>query len=125
MGETLGALLGDLVRADAVYKKIVGMQMLVEGLAMGAFATLHVRAHDPLLRSLCQLSMTDEAFHHKFGKIWAQITMPRVDEAERHAVEDWACECFQPPAVQPGERPSRSARSTRSSVSTGSGCAAP
>ena len=94
VGDTLGALLGDLVRADAVYKKIVGTQMLVEGLAMGAFATLHVRAHDPLLRRLCQLTMTDEAFHHKFGKIWAQITMPRVDEAERHAVEDWALECF-------------------------------
>jgi len=29
-----------MVLAPEVYKKIVGMQMLVEGLAMGAFATL-------------------------------------------------------------------------------------
>ena len=94
VGDTLGSLLDELVHSDAVYKKLVGMQMLVEGLAMGAFATLHTRAHDPLLRRLCQLVMTDEAFHHKFGKIWAHATMPHLDEAEHHLVEDWALECF-------------------------------
>ncbi len=94
VGDTLGALLNDIVQSDVVYKKLVGMQMLVEGLAMGAFATLHTRAHDPLLRRLCQLVMTDEAFHHKFGKIWAHATMPQLNEAERTAVEEWALECF-------------------------------
>jgi hypothetical protein len=38
--------------------------------------------------------MTDEAFHHKFGKIWASATMPGLAAAERDAVEDWALECF-------------------------------
>ena len=33
--------------APEVYKKLVGMQMLVEGLAMGAFATLHTKTRDP------------------------------------------------------------------------------
>jgi hypothetical protein len=94
VGDTLGTLLNDIVQSEMVYKKIVGMQMLVEGLAMGAFATLHTRAHDPLLRRLCQLVMTDEAFHHKFGKIWAYATMPKLDEAECNAVEDWALQCF-------------------------------
>src|SRR5207247_2073429 len=46
------------------------------------------------LRRVCQLVMTDEAFHHKFGKIWAHATIPQLDEAERDAVEDWALECF-------------------------------
>src|SRR6185436_18159748 len=41
-----------------------------------------------------QLTMTDEAFHHKFGKIWADATVPRLSEAEHHAVEDWAVSCF-------------------------------
>ena len=94
VGATLGSLLDDIVKSELVYKKLVGMQMLVEGLAMGAFATLHVKAHDPLLRRLCQLVMTDEAFHHKLGKIWADSTMPVLPEAERQAVEDWALECF-------------------------------
>src|SRR5690606_14897971 len=81
--------------AEEVYKKIVGMQMLVEGLAMGAFATLYQRAHDPLLRKLCQLVMTDDAFHHQFGQIWADRTIPKLTAEEHNVVEDWAAECFQ------------------------------
>ena len=94
-GETLQTLLTEMVGAPEVYKKIVGMQMLVEGLAMGAFATLYQNAQDPLLVKLCQLVMTDEAFHHKFGKIWADRTIPKLDKAEQELVEDWAAQCFQ------------------------------
>ena len=46
--------------------------------------------------------MTDEAFHHKFGKIWADRTIPKLTEDERNMVEDWAAHCFQIAAVQPG-----------------------
>jgi len=94
-GETLKNLLNEMVLAPEVYKKIVGMQMLVEGLAMGAFATLYQKARDPLLVKLCQLVMTDEAFHHKFGKIWADRTIPKLSAAEHNLVEDWAAQCFQ------------------------------
>ena len=94
VGDTVGRLLGELVATPVVYKKIVGMQMLVEGVAMGAFTTLYKIAQDPLLRRVCQLVMTDEAFHHKFGKIWAHATLPQLGEAEHNAVEDWARECF-------------------------------
>src|SRR5580692_7335611 len=94
-GETLKNLLTEMVGAPEVYKKIVGMQMLVEGLAMGAFATLYQKSRDPLLRKLCQLVMTDEAFHHKFGKIWADRTIPQLTEEEHNLVEDWAAQCFQ------------------------------
>src|SRR5437764_570815 len=85
----------EMVLAPEVYKKIVGMQMLVEGLAMGAFATLYQKSNDPLLVKLCQLVMTDEAFHHKFGKIWADRTVPKLSEEEHNTVEDWAVQCFQ------------------------------
>jgi hypothetical protein len=94
VGDTIGALLKDLVATPVVYKKIVGMQMLVEGLAMGAFTTLYKVGRDPLLRRLCQLVMTDEAFHHRFGKIWAHATMPGLGADEHAQVEDWALECF-------------------------------
>jgi hypothetical protein len=94
-GPTLENLLTELVLAPEVYKKIVGMQMLVEGLAMGAFATLYQRSSDPLLVKLCQLVMTDEAFHHKFGKIWADRTIPKLSPDEHNLVEDWAAQCFQ------------------------------
>lgn len=94
VGTTLGALLTDIYLSPEIYKKIVGMQILVEGLAMGAFAFLYSSANDPLLRRTAQLVMTDEAFHHKFGKIWADQTIARLDEGERNQVEDWAESCF-------------------------------
>ncbi|HXZ84056.1 MAG TPA: ferritin-like domain-containing protein [Myxococcota bacterium] len=95
VGPTLGGLLNELVLAPEVYKKLVGMQMLVEGLAMGAFATIHSLTEDPLLRRTVQLVMTDEAFHHRFGKIWADRTVPKLSEQEHERVETWAAKCFQ------------------------------
>jgi len=94
-GQTLASLLNGLVLAPEVYKKLIGMQMLIEGLAMGAFATIHSRTNDPVLRKLVQLVMTDEAFHHKFGKIWAERTVPKLTEEEHEKVEAWAAEVFQ------------------------------
>jgi hypothetical protein len=94
-GPTLKALLTEIIHAPEVYKKIVGMQMLVEGLAMGAFATFYQKLNDPLGRKLMQLVMTDEAFHHKFGKIWADRTVPKLSPEEHNIIEDWAAHCFQ------------------------------
>ena len=91
----LQGLLVDIIGSPEVYKKIVGMQMLVEGLAMGAFATFFQNLRDPLGRKLMQLVMTDEAFHHKFGKIWADRTIPHLTPAEHDIIEDWAAHCFQ------------------------------
>jgi hypothetical protein len=93
-GRTLSTMLNELVLAPEVYKKLVGMQMLVEGLAMGAFATFHSKTNDPVLRKLVQLVMTDEAFHHKFGKIWADRTVPKLTVEEHEKVEEWAAQCF-------------------------------
>src|SRR5690349_24030229 len=94
-GTVLKALLVDIISAPEVYKKIIGMQMLVEGLAMGAFATGYKYNQDPVAKKLFQLVMTDEAFHHKFGKIWADRTIPKLSEEEHNIVEDWAAHCFQ------------------------------
>jgi len=91
----LQTLLVDIIGSPEVYKKIIGMQMLVEGLAMGAFATFYQQLNDPLGRKLMQLVMTDEAFHHKFGKIWADRTIPKLSAEEHIIIEDWAAHCFQ------------------------------
>jgi hypothetical protein len=94
-GPTLKTLLVDIIGSPEVYKKIIGMQMLVEGLAMGAFATFFNNINDPLGKKLMQLVMTDEAFHHKFGKIWADRTIPNLTPEEHAIIEDWAAHCFQ------------------------------
>ncbi|MDP3299916.1 MAG: ferritin-like domain-containing protein, partial [Phenylobacterium sp.] len=93
--KVLQDLLVDIIGSPEVYKKIIGMQMLVEGLAMGAFATFYQKLNDPLGRKLMQLVMTDEAFHHKFGKIWADRTIPHLSEKEHEVIEMWAAHCFQ------------------------------
>ena len=95
VGPALGDVLNELVSSPLVWKKIVGMQMLVEGLAMGAFATFYKSSRDPLMVKLMQLTMTDEAFHHKFGKIWADRTIPKINAEERNAIEDWAWHIFE------------------------------
>lgn len=94
-GTVLAGLLQEIVHAPEVYKKIIGMQMLVEGLAMGAFASIFKEWNDPLAKKLTQLVMTDEAFHHKFGKIWADRTIPKLSAEEHEIVENWAAHCFQ------------------------------
>jgi hypothetical protein len=94
-GPALKELLVDIIHSPEVYKKIIGMQMLVEGLAMGAFATIFNETNDPLAKKLTQLVMTDEAFHHKFGKIWADRTIPHLTPAEHEIIEMWAAHCFQ------------------------------
>jgi hypothetical protein len=94
-GAALKSLLVEIIETPEVYKKIVGMQMLVEGLAMGAFANGYRYNKDPVAKKLFQLVMTDEAFHHKFGKIWADRTIPKLTQAERNMVEDWTAHCAQ------------------------------
>ena len=93
--KVLQTLLVDIIGSPEVYKKIIGMQMLVEGLAMGAFATFFNNIRDPMGKKLLQLVMTDEAFHHKFGKIWADRTIPKLTQQEHEIIEDWAAHCFQ------------------------------
>ena len=95
VGQLLGEFLADIVQTPLVYKKLIGMQMLLEGLAMGAFANLHAYTRDPLLKRLVQLVMTDEAFHHKFGKIWADRTLPKLTREEHERVEDWTAQVFE------------------------------
>jgi len=95
VGKTISTVLTDLVTSEEVYKKIVGMQMLIEGIAMGSFATLNAKTNDPVLRRLVQLVMSDEAFHHRFGRIWAAKTIRFLNEDEHKKVEDWSAQLFQ------------------------------
>ena len=59
------------------------------------FASIFRNTNDPVLRTMIQFTMTDEAFHHKFGKIWADRTIPGLPEEERIKIEDWAWSTFQ------------------------------
>jgi hypothetical protein len=89
----LGDLMTELVNSQEVYKKQVGMQILIEGMALGTFAFLHTTTRDPLLRRLVALLTTDESFHHRFGKEWAHRTLPDATPEQHNAIEDFALKC--------------------------------
>ena len=91
---TLGRILSAMVASEVIYEKVIGMQMIIEGIAMGLFASMYQEANDPLLRRLCQLVMTDESFHHRFGRIWAQENVPGISEELRDELEDYARTMF-------------------------------
>jgi len=91
---TLGRVLRGLVASEVIYEKVIGMQMLIEGLAMGIFTSMYQGANDPLLRRLSQLVMTDEAFHHQFWQIWARENLKGIDEELRNQLEDYCHTMF-------------------------------
>ena len=92
---TVDRLLHEMVSSNVIYEKLIGMQMLVEGLAMGLFTQLYQQANDPVLRRLTQLVMTDEAFHHRFGIMWAKANVPGLSEELANQLEDYALAKFQ------------------------------
>src|SRR3954447_4680351 len=63
----LGRLLDDIVRDDRWDITYLGMQIMVEGLALAAFGFVHMLVDEPLLKKLLRYVMSDEARHVAFG----------------------------------------------------------
>jgi hypothetical protein len=72
--------------------KFLGMQILIEGLALGAFGTFRQITGEPLLRQLLTYVITDEARHVHFGVLALQEFVEGLSARERTEREDWAFE---------------------------------
>jgi hypothetical protein len=73
--------------------KFLGMQIMVEGLALGAFGTIYRLTNEPLLKSLLRNVIQDEARHVHYGVVALREHVTRhLSEAERREREDWAFE---------------------------------
>jgi hypothetical protein len=72
--------------------KFLGMQIMIEGLALGAFGTIRQSTREPLLRELLKYVITDEARHVHFGVLALSQHVQTLSEAERREREDWAYE---------------------------------
>ncbi len=73
--------------------KFLGMQIMIEGLALGAFGTLHALTKEPLLKELLARVIQDEARHVHFGVVALRDHFTNVlSETERREREDWAFE---------------------------------
>jgi hypothetical protein len=88
----LKALLDDIItdtRWDVTY---LGMQIMVEGLALAAFGFLHQLTTEPLLKQLLRYVMADEARHVAFGVLtlsehYQQLTAAELRERQEFAYE--------------------------------------
>jgi hypothetical protein len=73
--------------------KFLGMQIMVEGLALGAFGTLYKLTKEPLLKQLLRNVIQDEARHVHYGVLALREHVSKeLSESERREREDWAFE---------------------------------
>lgn len=73
--------------------KFLGMQIMVEGLALGAFGTLYKQTKEPLLKELLKNVIQDEARHVHYGVCALREHFTKhISERERQEREDWSFE---------------------------------
>jgi hypothetical protein len=73
--------------------KFLGMQIMVEGLALGAFGMMYKVTKEPLLKNLLRYIIQDEARHVHYGVLaLRKHFIHEISEQERREREDWAFE---------------------------------
>jgi hypothetical protein len=83
----------DLILKDSRWDmKFLGMQIMVEGLALAAFGMIRTNTDEPLLRALTSYVMGDEARHVAFGILSLRDFYREMPEAERREREDFVYE---------------------------------
>jgi len=88
----LQMLLDDIIadgRWDMTY---LGMQIMVEGLALAAFGFIHQMTTEPLLKKMLRYVMADEARHVAFGVLslkeyYHELSGPEIRERQEFAFE--------------------------------------
>ncbi len=85
----LQALLDDVVRDPRWDMTNLGMQVLIEGLALAAFSLIRDYSSEPLAKALNTYVMQDEARHVAFGRLALREFYPQLTEAERGEREEF------------------------------------
>lgn len=88
----LKALIDATLKSDRYEKVMIGMNMIVEGLALGAFNNMYRTTQCPLLKQLTFNVMRDESRHVSFGHAYLGPVIAKLPEDE---VEDLAEFAFQ------------------------------
>jgi hypothetical protein len=88
----LGMLLDDIIADSRWDMTYLGMQIMVEGLALAAFGFMHQLTEEPLLKQLLRYVMSDEARHVAFGVLslkeyYAELTDAEMLERQQFAFE--------------------------------------
>ena len=88
----LRMLLDDIVNDSRWDMTYLGMQIMVEGLALAAFGNMQQMTNEPLLKKLLRYVMSDEARHVAFGvlslqEIYAEMGDKEIKERQEFAYE--------------------------------------
>jgi para-aminobenzoate N-oxygenase AurF len=93
INEHLRSLLDAILSDPRWDMKYLGMQILVEGLALAAFKFIHQFTREPLVRELTHNVMRDEARHVAFGVLSLRDYYSKeLNEAERREREEFTYE---------------------------------
>jgi hypothetical protein len=95
VNESLKELLDVTIKDSRWDVKYLGMQIIIEGLAMAAFGNLFQITTEPLLREIVRYVMKDESRHVAFGVLSLADfyhDMPAAELAEREDLVIYACE---------------------------------
>ena len=88
----LRMLLDDIIADSRWDMTYLGMQIMIEGLALAAFGFMHSMTPEPLLRQLLRYVMADEARHVAFGVLSLQEFYADLSAAELRERQEFAFE---------------------------------
>ena len=89
---SLKRVLDATISSGSWLEKAVGMQMVVEGLALHVFRDMRNATEEPLLKQLLTYVSRDEARHCGYGIKYLSAVVGSLSERERHDLEDFAYE---------------------------------
>jgi hypothetical protein len=88
----LRMLLDDIVNDSRWDMTYLGMQVMVEGLALAAFGFLYQMTEEPLLKKILRYVMADEARHVAFGVLSLKEVYDGMSDAEMKDRQEFAFE---------------------------------
>ena len=88
----LRMLLDDIINDSRWDMTYLGMQVMVEGLALAAFGFQHQFTNEPLLKKLLRYVMSDEARHVAFGVLSLKECYDQMTDAEMMERQEFAFE---------------------------------
>jgi hypothetical protein len=88
----LKALLDKILTDERWDLKLIGMQVIIEGLALAAFKTFKMASYDPVFVEMIDFVLRDESRHVGFGigyleQILREMSEPEIEERARFAYE--------------------------------------
>jgi len=107
MSPFLKELIDVTLEADHWVKIAIGMNMIVEGLALGAFHNMRRATQCELLRSILEGVLRDESRHVAFGNVYVGKTIGEMHEDEIEDVAEFAFDALMLMVQSTGRREGR------------------